>query len=811
MATEGRPSLAVVEIKNFQGLYTKSSPDILEPEQLDIAQNIDFVNLYGAAAKIKGNARILSSADPAAITWVGFYKASSLNGSILRHVLVANGTKISLLEGSSLTTLKTGRTAGLYYTADRMGRLMFISNQNPDLIGNGDDMVKYDGDGITNWGLLAPGSTETVIQDFNSAGVFTATNCTLTNESTTTWDGASVKITQNSVTSTFYFDASYGTAFGIDTTTADRAALYVYIPRGEYTKFSTDGLSGSPAIQVFFGSDNNLATNWYRFDFTIGRLAEGWNRLTFDFRQAPDNDPTTTAQDGASSGTLDPASINYMRWQFNPKTTNTEAIVAFMDRNVTMDQGAPVPAASVTAGNPNGSYTYKVTYVSRFGHESNAGPASPAVTVSSKQIDLTEIPVSPDEQTVARRIYRTVASGTVYLLLTTIYDNSTTTYTDNTADGSLSQIQPPTAGSFSNDNSPPPKAGIVRVWKRTVFLAGDPQNPDTLYFSTDDEPESFPIVNSFELDGKITAIYETYSGLVVETENGKWQVVGDNPDFAVDKIIEGMGCVGRRAAGTGKLLGWSVDRDGMRLFDLSDIRKISEPIRDKYDALNQTNIELIHTVHSKKNNMILQFNPNASGNYTSIFAYQYAIDEIRNGWWTEIVTASGANLNFLDAEEIEDSNGDVHLYAGASDGMLYELFAEDSHSWVDVNGTKYAIDSKLRTHYIRIGDEARPETEGGLSGRTHPRHVEVRVVGDACNWTVTCDTASGPRQPTATSTWSATFDYAANDTLKRFPTRNLQPGEFVRFTAQNNELDIDSILLAIRTYVHVRPGQFVRD
>jgi len=100
-----------------------------------------------------------------------------------------------------------------------------------------------------------------------------------------------------------------------------------------------------------------------------------------------------------------------------------------------------------TAGNvDDGVHRYKVTFVTADG-ETEGGTASAAVTVADKtadgQISLTNIPVG-DTGVTARKIYRTEAGGSDYLLLTTISDNTTTTYTDNTADSSLGAEVPST-------------------------------------------------------------------------------------------------------------------------------------------------------------------------------------------------------------------------------------------------------------------------------------------------------------------------------------------------------------------------------
>ena len=340
-------------------------------------------------------------------------------------------------------------------------------------------------------------------------------------------------------------------------------------------------------------------------------------------------------------------------------------------------------------------------------------------------------------------------------------------------------------------------------------MAGDPQNPYTLYFSEDDEPESFPLINAFEFDDKITAMYESYSMFVVETETGKWQIVGDSPDFSVDKIVEGMGCVGRRAAGTDKMIGHAVDRDGMRLWDGSETMKISEPIRDKYEALNKVNIELIHTVVSRGRNALTQFNPDSAGSYASAFQWIYAIDSIQTGFWTEIKTPSAASLDFQSAIEIEDSNGDFFTYAGGADGMVYTIFNPNSKNWVDASGTTYAVTTKFQTPYMRLGALG-TETEG-VTGRVAPHLMEVRTSGDASTWTVTVETADGTDQTLARGSSTLTMTFGSNNSLIRqaIPySGTFNPAEYVRLTFENTQKDVFSQILAVRLYFHTTPAQF---
>lgn len=111
----------------------------------------------------------------------------------------------------------------------------------------------------------------------------------------------------------------------------------------------------------------------------------------------------------------------------------------------------PSPTAALASpaapGNiENGAHRYLFTFVTADG-ETEAGAATAAVTVADKtvngQVALTNIATGGAAVT-SRKIYRTVAAGSTYKLLTTLANNTATTYTDNIADASLGAEAPST-------------------------------------------------------------------------------------------------------------------------------------------------------------------------------------------------------------------------------------------------------------------------------------------------------------------------------------------------------------------------------
>lgn len=104
--------------------------------------------------------------------------------------------------------------------------------------------------------------------------------------------------------------------------------------------------------------------------------------------------------------------------------------------------GAPTVAAG-GAGTPNGVYKCQVTFVNAQGE--TIGGTEATVTVTNQQISWSGIPLGPTTTT-QRKLYRTPAGGATGTekLVTTIADNTTTTFTDNVADGSLGAAVPAT-------------------------------------------------------------------------------------------------------------------------------------------------------------------------------------------------------------------------------------------------------------------------------------------------------------------------------------------------------------------------------
>lgn len=159
---------------------------------------------------------------------------------------------------------------------------------------------------------------------------------------------------------------------------------------------------------------------------------------------------------------------------------------------------APTVQATVAAGvagSLTGSYRVKYTFVRKVGasiaHESSPSPASSAQSLTSAVLAITNIADSADAQVTHKRIYRTVAGGSVYL-----YDQEiaqgVTSATSSVADTAL-------GAAVEDDNDPPPTASWLADFQETFFLCRDAAYPHYLWYAKRFRPESWPVDQFLEI------------------------------------------------------------------------------------------------------------------------------------------------------------------------------------------------------------------------------------------------------------------------------------------------------------------------
>jgi hypothetical protein len=208
--------------------------------------------------------------------------------------------------------------------------------------------------------------------------------------------------------------------------------------------------------------------------------------------------------------------------------------------------GVPAPTTTMTVASQavgvlTGGYNYKVVFVNSAAAFGNVSPATATFTAAGATLRVTSIPVAPTSHGInARRLYRTAAGGLEYKLVTTINDNTTTTYDDNNADSTLTVVAP-------TDNGEPPKYNTICYHQNRLFC-NDTANPNYIWYSELNEPYTFGVTN-FRAIGDasrdLVKGLEVYNnGVLVTCENSAHLIYmpsTDPTDWVVIRLMTSFG------------------------------------------------------------------------------------------------------------------------------------------------------------------------------------------------------------------------------------------------------------------------------
>lgn len=203
------------------------------------------------------------------------------------------------------------------------------------------------------------------------------------------------------------------------------------------------------------------------------------------------------------------------------------------------NSGTTASTAGV-GGNLNGDYQWQITYVNSQLVEGDVSPAVATFTTVNEKVTLTAIPTAPQSWGVdARKIYRTAAGGSTFKYVDTISDNTTTDYTDNTADANLGDDAP-------TDQGVPPDYSIVIYYRDRLFM-NDPTNPNYVWYSELGNPYVVKATNFIKIGDNTTDILrafglvqnalvcfgdESYTFIYMpDTTPGNWQIVPGDKQY----------------------------------------------------------------------------------------------------------------------------------------------------------------------------------------------------------------------------------------------------------------------------------------
>lgn len=411
-------------------------------------------------------------------------------------------------------------------------------------------------------------------------------------------------------------------------------------------------------------------------------------------------------------------------------------------------------AASAATGGAlasGASYTYKVTYVNSQLVEGDLGPATTHVVTANSlgNVALTSIPVGAQSYGVsARKIYRTVAGGSTFKLVTTINDNTTTTYEDAKLDAALGEEAP-------TDNGVPPMYSLICYHQNRLFV-NDPANPNRVNYSELGEPYTFTALGFRTIGDDAADVVKTLSvydnSVLVECEKSKWLIYmpsSDPDDWVEIRVKSAHGSKSpfalvdfqnkklTAAMESDKFVGFSaIEGDSVlpsaTLLTISSAGSelISDRIEpDVFLVQNAQNISAI--VYKSKAYIALAYGPGQTTN-NRIYLMDFSISNLSKQQKEAWVPWTGLN-----AAQFTIYDGNLYYGSSTATGFVYQLesgvynddgAAINSYFWTkefsgfkeDVNSHKdfrYAnlLVEKTGNYYMNVSHRVDSDTGDGTS------------------------------------------------------------------------------------------------
>lgn len=258
---------------------------------------------------------------------------------------------------------------------------------------------------------------------------------------------------------------------------------------------------------------------------------------------------------------------------------------------------APPDLAAGVGTGLTGSYRTKVSFfvknpAGRTLIESPLSGSSLSVTLANKDLDISNIPVSPDaslfvsatsQYIFGRRIYRNIAGGSVFFAMLDIDDNVTTELLSTLSDSLLSTL--PADPSLGN----PPgtvqgtSLGLMVPWNSRLWaVATDPARVDHLIYTEPDNfsawsPDNDLLAKPVGEDAfGITGFLPRRDELGFAKRGRLLKVIGStNNDFQVIVVAEGAGCIAPFSCTIIKDVGYYLGLDGVYEFGPNGVTSIS--------------------------------------------------------------------------------------------------------------------------------------------------------------------------------------------------------------------------------------------
>lgn len=354
-------------------------------------------------------------------------------------------------------------------------------------------------------------------------------------------------------------------------------------------------------------------------------------------------------------------------------------------------------------GPDTGTHTYQVSCYTNNSNgagpfEFNFGVASNTLTATGHAANLSMVPQCPDqdflgEPIVGRYIYRTKAGGSSYFLLTTIANNSAVTYTDTTADSSLSTTYPVIVGATV---SPPPPGLLSLVFQGRLWIANNPAHPSRVYFSEISSQEMFLPLNYFDIranDGDQVTMMQDVLGVMTIGKNNSIQKIqtsynatGDPlADWTITDPFSFIGCISPYSAQQTPFGLFYLGNNGIYNFDGNFSTLLSDQVTPNIKDISNSNFVNAYSAYYQ-NQYYLAYTSSSSGATTNnrVLIYDtlskgFDVDTTNIGVFT--VERGGDDIEVLYGGD--SNNGKVYSYTNGSRDIINKTQADFSGTFTN--------------------------------------------------------------------------------------------------------------------------------
>ena len=333
----------------------------------------------------------------------------------------------------------------------------------------------------------------------------------------------------------------------------------------------------------------------------------------------------------------------------------------------------PLVAMQGSGGNLTaGDYSYRYTfYDSETGAESDPSVASATTTAAADDMAVvSQIQVSPNARVDRRRVYRTLVGGGVWYLVGSINDNSTTVYIDGTADANLT-------AELVTDQGIPPYGDLVISFKDRLFMAGNPDYPNRVYFSETNKPDMFPSTNYIDVgtaNDKVVNMVEFEGKLYfMQTATITGLYGSDASTYSWHKTRSHVGVKSPRSVAVGPDGIYFLSHDAVYRFDGLKSVGVSEQIEGVFEDYGDYYTELLYVTRmvSYSRGVFLQ-----GRYYLSVPMYMRGYTTSINRLLVYDVFTQTWTKQMIDCDCLFSDEGDGYLYGGviAPDATKFSLY-----------------------------------------------------------------------------------------------------------------------------------------